>query len=537
AGVATTLISPEHARSIGPGRPLEPATRRTMELFFEADFSSVRVHEGPAPSALGALAFTIGDQLHFAKGRYAPTSPAGAELLGHELAHVVQQRSGRVANPYGRAIAIVQDPALEREAHRLGREVAALITPAAARRSASVQRSTKLVNVSFRPYVPRYPSESSLVARLRGIDSLLRLRNGELTDLILAELEDLTEQITDNAWLEATALILTIRDRWHIDQFPPPLIPADTPHLVEGGVVLEHSNVIYLPRHLASPLVLAPGSNMIELGAGPMDSACALWSQCEYTAFTEFRSREQLVHDYGEPFQQNLLTIQSLSQSRHNTCVYGIDATQVGPYRNLPLTRILRFTNPNIGHQDIRVHIESMINQAVDDWPESDLVYTCMGMRFTLSLDRLNTYGTLKSWTGNYITTLVASTTNSISTCRNIKLIYLFLLNAPAKLIPGVGVVQIIVSTSYLTRWPLEAMARRMGYGWHVDDGYELGFENIKTQEDVHVSHKAPKKCLITLTPPWHLGFLTVFSVVDCCADLTVYTTQNPSLVSSVKEL
>jgi hypothetical protein len=43
-------------------------------------------------------------------------------LLAHELVHVVQQRAGRVSNPFGGGVAVVQDQALEAEADRLGRQ-------------------------------------------------------------------------------------------------------------------------------------------------------------------------------------------------------------------------------------------------------------------------------------------------------------------------------------------------------------------------------------------------------------------------------
>ena len=76
------------------------------------------------PRSTGALAFTSGEQLHFAPGLYDPASREGVALLGHELTHVVQQREGRVANPYGHGVAIVQDPALEDEADRMGQRVA-----------------------------------------------------------------------------------------------------------------------------------------------------------------------------------------------------------------------------------------------------------------------------------------------------------------------------------------------------------------------------------------------------------------------------
>ncbi len=122
--VVTTPISAGALRVIGEGRPLDPAVRQTMEAFFQADFSGVRVHEGATARSIGALAFTLGDEIHFAPGLYDPGSREGMALLGHELPHVVQQRNGRVANPYGQGVAVVQDPALEAEAERMGQRVA-----------------------------------------------------------------------------------------------------------------------------------------------------------------------------------------------------------------------------------------------------------------------------------------------------------------------------------------------------------------------------------------------------------------------------
>lgn len=77
------------------GHPLDPATRATMEGQFGYDFSSVRVHtDSPADEAARALharAFTIGNDVAFARGAYSPMAPKGLRLMAHELAHVVQQ--------------------------------------------------------------------------------------------------------------------------------------------------------------------------------------------------------------------------------------------------------------------------------------------------------------------------------------------------------------------------------------------------------------------------------------------------------------
>jgi len=108
----------------GGGAPLPDPVRQKMESFFKADFSGVRIHVGPQAPAIGAIAFTIGSQIFFAPGQYQPGSPNGQALLGHELTHVVQQRAGRVRNPFGGGIAVVQDHMLEREADEMGRRAA-----------------------------------------------------------------------------------------------------------------------------------------------------------------------------------------------------------------------------------------------------------------------------------------------------------------------------------------------------------------------------------------------------------------------------
>jgi hypothetical protein len=84
--------------SVG-GRPLPDAVRGKMEAALRADFSNVRVHVGPQAERIGAIAFTIGSDIYFAPGRFQPDMTHGQQLLGHELAHVVQQRAGRVRNP------------------------------------------------------------------------------------------------------------------------------------------------------------------------------------------------------------------------------------------------------------------------------------------------------------------------------------------------------------------------------------------------------------------------------------------------------
>ena len=85
-----------------PGRPLEPSTREFMEPRFGHDFSRVRVYaDGKAANSargLQARAYTVGRDIVFGSGEYAPATTEGQRLLAHELAHVVQQQRVKV-NP------------------------------------------------------------------------------------------------------------------------------------------------------------------------------------------------------------------------------------------------------------------------------------------------------------------------------------------------------------------------------------------------------------------------------------------------------
>jgi hypothetical protein len=112
-----------------PGQPLPADVRQPMEAAFGTSFADVRIHIDPRVTTLGAHAFTHGTNIHIAPGQFAPGTVRGRHLIAHELAHVVQQRAGRVSNPFGSGVAIVHDPALEADAERMATR-AALHRPA-----------------------------------------------------------------------------------------------------------------------------------------------------------------------------------------------------------------------------------------------------------------------------------------------------------------------------------------------------------------------------------------------------------------------
>lgn len=116
---ATSAPPIVHEALAGPATTLDPGTRAFMESRFGYDFSRVRLHcDGRAATsadAVGADAYTVGRDVVFGRGRYAPQTPAGRVLLAHELAHVTQD--GADVAPASIGIGRADDP-LERAADR-----------------------------------------------------------------------------------------------------------------------------------------------------------------------------------------------------------------------------------------------------------------------------------------------------------------------------------------------------------------------------------------------------------------------------------
>ena len=69
------------------------------EIIFEHSLQDVLIHTGETANRItaanGARAVTIGNEIYFSDGEYAPDTEAGKVLLAHELAHVVQAQDGK----------------------------------------------------------------------------------------------------------------------------------------------------------------------------------------------------------------------------------------------------------------------------------------------------------------------------------------------------------------------------------------------------------------------------------------------------------
>jgi hypothetical protein len=103
------------------GEPLQPEDRAVFEQSMELPLNRVRIHTSDeadnAARQMGAEAFTLGSDIYFANGFYAPGTPLGDRILGHELTHVKQNSDGKILSSSDEdAISKPTDP-LEQEAY------------------------------------------------------------------------------------------------------------------------------------------------------------------------------------------------------------------------------------------------------------------------------------------------------------------------------------------------------------------------------------------------------------------------------------
>jgi Domain of unknown function (DUF4157) len=114
---APTGVQEGIERARGGGYPLDAGLREQLQPHFSQDLEIVRLHTDPRADvlsrAVGARAFTVGSDIFFRGGEYAPGTTEGRTLLGHELTHVDQQDGASIG---GRLEIGPPDGELEREA-------------------------------------------------------------------------------------------------------------------------------------------------------------------------------------------------------------------------------------------------------------------------------------------------------------------------------------------------------------------------------------------------------------------------------------
>lgn len=181
------------------GQALDSRARRFMESRFNEDFSSVRVHTDAQAAAsariANAHAYTVGEQIVFASGQYAPNTESGNELIAHELAHTLQQGPKRPFSPENPLIVAPASHALELEAVKAAkgvREGGEARIPRAA--DASQGPSTMRL---FRQEAVPFPGPGDMKARTGVPDMHLR----EFTPTLAEGLQDLSPILDVLGWI------------------------------------------------------------------------------------------------------------------------------------------------------------------------------------------------------------------------------------------------------------------------------------------------------------------------------------------------
>lgn len=246
----------ELRQSPGGGKPLPPATRVKMEQAFGTDLSAIRVHEDGAAEATAAEAYARGTDIHFAAGAFDPGSRQGQELIGHEVAHVVQQSQGRASSDgQNKGGAVNGDPSLEREADQAGARAAngqaagigAGATLTAGESAAPIQQKTKI---------------NPVTATLKTKDQVLGDGTPGNPGLTLPELEAYTTQQVD--WFTEPSFSSTDREAvWKVVN-----LFHYGPHVASALAKLHTGEVAALPsRDIIKAYFdgFDPGSNAIQL--------------------------------------------------------------------------------------------------------------------------------------------------------------------------------------------------------------------------------------------------------------------------------
>lgn len=127
--IAGGLVHPQVEAAIaatrGGGLPLDRRVASSLSPAMGTSLEGVRVHTGDGAAALAravtARAFTVGNDIYFARGEYRPGTAEGNQLIAHEVAHTIQQRGAPTSGPL-----TVSQPgdALEREADAVAHHAA-----------------------------------------------------------------------------------------------------------------------------------------------------------------------------------------------------------------------------------------------------------------------------------------------------------------------------------------------------------------------------------------------------------------------------
>jgi len=221
-----------------PGQPLDAATRAFMEPRLGHNFSQVRVHTdtraAESAAAVNALAYTVGRDVVFGAGQYAPATGVGQRILVHELTHVLQQRQASSGMPGGLKVSAANDDA-EQEANRSEHMISAEPSRRASDNARNqAQQSARVGNLATtgtlrRRVNPNFVScnpPSAAIAAITGADPVgvitaANERAIELLDNVIDELQTTRNSIVAGADAAfptvSDGVALALANRFHMD--------------------------------------------------------------------------------------------------------------------------------------------------------------------------------------------------------------------------------------------------------------------------------------------------------------------------------
>ncbi len=218
-----------------------------MEPRFGHDFSQVRVHAdsraAASAQAVGALAYTVGQNVVFGAGQYEPGTTEGRRMVAHELTHVVQQttgsggpasegvaeaqarQSGRwtVAGNAPRIDARVQAGKVQRQKDRnpLDEKAKAIIAKARDDKTKVEDRAVEAVRSIIKEYYPSGASKVDSVVyddkKAEGGVSVTPKGSGETTTGIIYVGKTFLESVTEQHF--ARRVLQVGHELEHIDQW------------------------------------------------------------------------------------------------------------------------------------------------------------------------------------------------------------------------------------------------------------------------------------------------------------------------------
>ncbi|MEM7038529.1 MAG: DUF4157 domain-containing protein, partial [Bacteroidota bacterium] len=219
--------------SSGSQVSMSESVQAKMEGTLGADFSGVQMYkDSEKAQGIGAQAYAQGNEVHFAPGQFKEDT-AGQELIGHELAHVVQQREGRVsANTSVGGMPVNDSSALENEADAKGAQAARASDVAQAKVEGADAAAENVLQASFISFALKAGAKNGSKAMLKNfIKTKIRGRISKvsvkrLKSKFTQEADTLTDILTDSWWEVGIGLIPIVGDAFDLYNVPKKIAKA-----------------------------------------------------------------------------------------------------------------------------------------------------------------------------------------------------------------------------------------------------------------------------------------------------------------------